>query len=97
MEKIAKTMMTPKQRELEGRGLAVRFSSVAYDIVVMSLYCHVRRLNPEEPPPLSLFKEGGNNTKTQSLPTVRCQHVQLGSRQTEITFTCEGSDSQMVS
>ena len=41
MSSLAKGAYAPSEKGLEGRGLAVRFAQGQYDVMVMSLYCHV--------------------------------------------------------
>ena len=41
MEECVKSVMVAAGKGLEGRGIAVHFVHKAYDILVVSLYCHV--------------------------------------------------------
>ena len=41
MEDCVKSVMVATGKGLEGRGIAVHFVQKAYDVLVVSLYCHV--------------------------------------------------------
>ena len=45
--KIVKKVMLPRDKDLEGRGLAVWYSRGLYDICMVSLYCPLGDRNPE--------------------------------------------------
>ena len=47
MSRIVKGVYTPTHRDLEGRGLAVRFSRGLFDLVVVSMYCRLGDRDPQ--------------------------------------------------
>ena len=45
--KIVKKVMTPRGKDLEGRGIAVWYSRGLYDVCMVSMYCPLGDRNPE--------------------------------------------------
>ena len=73
MNKITKGIWTPKAKELEGRAIAVHFSSGEYDVCCLSLYCPV------------CSRDADNRRKTEKLwDWVRALRTKVGRRTTMI-------------